>query len=632
LCAAGRDIIVEEQEQKDFFISYNHRDGQWAEWIAWELEHAGYTCTIQAWDFIPGANFVAEMHNALLRCQRVVAIVSANYLTSAFVTAEWTSAYADDPVGKRRKLLPIRVEDIEIGGLLKAIVYVDLVGKDEEAARQAILAAARVLPQRPNSAPEFPNPHHRVEFPQINTIANSSLARFAIVLTATIDELNKPLVEAIVKHLRQFAPDSQFTLEQIQRGSVVLTFRATRIVFLRLQIWLAQHRPLLLGMPVRRVSLLSPDDASASSDLRSPVQTERDRRFSDAAALYFALDEVLGPNFLCTLAAYLNFEDDELRKATARLLLSLAHFSDATLPMVLTALDSRSMKHFIVEEIRTGRDIGYPAVGALVASQPTTEEAVKTIAELGYRHPARVAADALAVLEVQPSPIYEHLVISFLERLGSVGREEADDASVKRIVYSLSRRARRAEPAYDQEWAIRSLARLYPMDSSVQHALRIIGMDERSNLAVCVAAIQALIENGDLASDLADRLFEIVETADAADVVDAAVKLLAVLRSANAHMLEGLVSLLSSDKVSARRAAAKALGSMGYNAATVLSALTHCLSDHNAVVRENAQAALDGMRRAKEVDTLALEELLTAEDKTIREQALSILRKLREEE
>jgi hypothetical protein len=36
---------------KDFFISYNSADKGWAEWIAWQLEEAGYTTILQAWDF-----------------------------------------------------------------------------------------------------------------------------------------------------------------------------------------------------------------------------------------------------------------------------------------------------------------------------------------------------------------------------------------------------------------------------------------------------------------------------------------------------------------------------------------------------------------------------------------------------
>jgi TIR domain len=34
--------------QKDFFISYNKADLQWAEWIAWTLEESGYIVVIQA--------------------------------------------------------------------------------------------------------------------------------------------------------------------------------------------------------------------------------------------------------------------------------------------------------------------------------------------------------------------------------------------------------------------------------------------------------------------------------------------------------------------------------------------------------------------------------------------------------
>ncbi|MEY2979684.1 MAG: hypothetical protein RLZZ435_3824, partial [Cyanobacteriota bacterium] len=32
---------------RDFFISYNRFDQQWAEWVAWVLEEAGYSVVIQ---------------------------------------------------------------------------------------------------------------------------------------------------------------------------------------------------------------------------------------------------------------------------------------------------------------------------------------------------------------------------------------------------------------------------------------------------------------------------------------------------------------------------------------------------------------------------------------------------------
>ena len=53
---------------KDFFISYAAADTSWAEWIAWQLEAAGYGVIIQVWDFKPGGEFTLDMHNALKDC------------------------------------------------------------------------------------------------------------------------------------------------------------------------------------------------------------------------------------------------------------------------------------------------------------------------------------------------------------------------------------------------------------------------------------------------------------------------------------------------------------------------------------------------------------------------------------
>lgn len=58
-------------DRRDFFVSFNSADRAWAEWIASELEAAGYTTYFQHWDFAPGANFVIEMHlTGRLRCCR----------------------------------------------------------------------------------------------------------------------------------------------------------------------------------------------------------------------------------------------------------------------------------------------------------------------------------------------------------------------------------------------------------------------------------------------------------------------------------------------------------------------------------------------------------------------------------
>jgi len=63
-----------------------------AEWIAWQLENAGYTTIIQAWDFHAGSNFVSAMQAAAIETDCTIAVLSPAFLTSPYTEAEWTSA------------------------------------------------------------------------------------------------------------------------------------------------------------------------------------------------------------------------------------------------------------------------------------------------------------------------------------------------------------------------------------------------------------------------------------------------------------------------------------------------------------------------------------------------------------
>lgn len=92
---------------KDFFVSYNKADRAWAEWVAWQLEEAGYTTIIQAWDFRPGSNFVLKMQEAAAKAEKTIAILSRDYLNALYTQPEWAAAFAQDsspdtcPSGRR---------------------------------------------------------------------------------------------------------------------------------------------------------------------------------------------------------------------------------------------------------------------------------------------------------------------------------------------------------------------------------------------------------------------------------------------------------------------------------------------------------------------------------------------------
>ena len=141
---------------RDFFISYNRYDADWAEWIAWILEENGYTVTIQAWDFRPGGNFAVDMDEAIKNSRRTIAVLSETYLESDFTLPEWAAAFINDPTSKKHKLLPIRVKPCEPDGLLRGIVYTDLIGKSEEEAETALLRAVSKNRDKPGVKPSFP--------------------------------------------------------------------------------------------------------------------------------------------------------------------------------------------------------------------------------------------------------------------------------------------------------------------------------------------------------------------------------------------------------------------------------------------------------------------------------------------
>ncbi|MCA1695943.1 MAG: toll/interleukin-1 receptor domain-containing protein [Actinobacteria bacterium] len=144
----------------DFFISYTKSDRAWAEWIAWELDQAGYKVIVQAWNMVPGSNWVVKMEEAIQYSERTVAVLSNNYLRSIYGKSEWQAAYHSDPGGFARKLIPARVADCARPGLLASIVSFDLFDLGSEAAARTELIrgikAAVTGNGKPNTAPGFP--------------------------------------------------------------------------------------------------------------------------------------------------------------------------------------------------------------------------------------------------------------------------------------------------------------------------------------------------------------------------------------------------------------------------------------------------------------------------------------------
>ena len=146
-------------DRVDFFVSHAGQDRAWAEWVAWQLIDAGYQVVLDVWDWAAGQNFITKMSDALDRADRVVALFSAAYFErQRYTTLELSASLVPVPGGAEDRLVPVRVEEVpaeKMPAVLRPLVYRDVFGVEEAAARRALLEAVGP-PCRPEAPPVFP--------------------------------------------------------------------------------------------------------------------------------------------------------------------------------------------------------------------------------------------------------------------------------------------------------------------------------------------------------------------------------------------------------------------------------------------------------------------------------------------
>jgi hypothetical protein len=178
----------------DFFISYTSADKKWAEWIGYVLEEERHSVILQAWDFRPGSNFILEMQESARKAAQTIMVLSPDYLKSQFANPEWAAAFAKDPQGLMRKVIPVVVRECHPDGLLGQIIHINLVGLDQAAARAELIVGVRKERAKPATRPTFPGsaPEPKSGFPgSANAPLRSSPAPYVPKVRRAASELEK---------------------------------------------------------------------------------------------------------------------------------------------------------------------------------------------------------------------------------------------------------------------------------------------------------------------------------------------------------------------------------------------------------------------------------------------------------
>lgn len=135
--------LRQNESDWDFFVSYSTTNEATAIDIGEVAESEHYSVFAQYKDMPTGSNFVVEMQNGLKNSSRMIALLTAKYLESDHCQAEWSAAYAEDPTGRRRQIVPFLLERTELPPLHKQIVYQPLYGLSREEARTKIIEALK---------------------------------------------------------------------------------------------------------------------------------------------------------------------------------------------------------------------------------------------------------------------------------------------------------------------------------------------------------------------------------------------------------------------------------------------------------------------------------------------------------
>ena len=112
------------------FISYAHKDKEFAKKLAGDLRDFGHTVWIDETELLVGDSLTEKISNAIDNVDFVTAIISSASINSSWVKKELDLASNREMDEGRVIVLPILLDDIKLPGFLKGKLYADFRLKD----------------------------------------------------------------------------------------------------------------------------------------------------------------------------------------------------------------------------------------------------------------------------------------------------------------------------------------------------------------------------------------------------------------------------------------------------------------------------------------------------------------------
>ncbi len=95
--------------RQKFFISFNAADRDKAHWIAWTLMAAGHELAVHDWEIPARGNAPLWMDQKLAWADRLIAVISPDYLPARYAPMEWAAQIWEDADSARGAVIPVVV-------------------------------------------------------------------------------------------------------------------------------------------------------------------------------------------------------------------------------------------------------------------------------------------------------------------------------------------------------------------------------------------------------------------------------------------------------------------------------------------------------------------------------------------
>ncbi|MBV7329319.1 tetratricopeptide repeat protein [Chloroflexi bacterium TSY] len=117
----------------DVFISYSHTNKEWVEgWFLSHLEATGLRVCINFRDFDIGVPRLVNMERAVEQSRKTLLVLTPHWVESEWTNFEALSIQTKDPIGLRRRMLPMMLEPCQPPGRVSIFTHADFTQADRQ--------------------------------------------------------------------------------------------------------------------------------------------------------------------------------------------------------------------------------------------------------------------------------------------------------------------------------------------------------------------------------------------------------------------------------------------------------------------------------------------------------------------